>query len=141
MMDRWKTAYLSGLTHMASSAAAGIGPSYIDAVFFGPPDPLAAFSRYFGVPLRKEDLSPAEEPLETVLGQWMGDRRIAAGLLHWIGFHVGTPGQVWLLPEGSPILDAMDRDGGGKTPFFFLEDLCFTQFPDGMACFLIGNDE
>ena len=45
MLDRWNTAYLSGLTHMASSAAAGTGAFYFmeDLCFAEFPDGLACF--------------------------------------------------------------------------------------------------
>lgn len=141
MLDRWNTAYLSGLTHMASSAAAGTGPSYIDAVFFGNPDPLAAFARYFRVSLRQEDLVPSDQPLETVLGQWLGDRDVTERLFHWIGFHIGQPGRVWVLPEDEKLTEALSRERGGLGAFYFMEDLCFAAFPDGLACFMMGNDE
>ena len=137
-MERWNSAYLSGLTRMASSCAAGIGPSYVDADFFRREGFPVAFAARYGTELGH--LVPESDSLETVLGQWMGDRQVAERLMHWVRLSLGSPGQVYRPADGD-LVNRLDSAEDRCVPFFFLEDLIFADFPEGIVCFLIGNDE
>lgn len=134
--------YLDGLTRMASACSEWIGPSYIVTDCYDRTGFASEFSERFGL-ADPVQIIPAQETLQQIFTQWLGEsNQIAENLLYLIRCRLGEPVRVYRASEEEELIDALSacsHDGIGM--FYIMEDICFAEFQEVMACFMLGNNE
>ena len=137
MFLKKESAYITGLTNLASYYSKEIGPSYVEADCFDKENFIDDFSKLYTIPKEDVQIEKTNLSLEEFLKMWFGEsnKELIEGLLHWIRIHYGEDKKIYETCENSKVLN---YDIG---MFFNLEDIYFVEFEKLVIGIYIGNDE
>ena len=136
-------AYLNGLCRMASACSEWIGCSEISADCYAPAAFAAVFAKDYGFRPEEIRLSPVGGTLRQSLVQWLGGKqpKLTDSLCWLITSRLGDPVQVYRLENEEQIVDRFGWGEGGKSRYYFMDDIFFAAFKEVTVCFFLGNNE
>ena len=140
---RYSSNYVAGLTRMASSCSRIMGPSYVDAGCYELGDYKKEFANSYKI--KEEDINLIEvnksfrQFLEDIFGNDVPG--LVDGLEHWIHMEAGDSVKIWNTADDSELEEKLGGESGGRSSFYFVEDIFFIEFEKMVICFMIGNDE
>ena len=135
--------YLNGLCRMASACSDWIGRSEISVDCYAPADFEAAFAKDYGFPPGEIRPVPVRETLRQSLVQWLGGKQpqLTDSLCWLITSRLGDPVQVYRLENEEQIVERFGWGEGGKSRYYFTDDIFIAEFKEATVCFFLGNNE
>ena len=131
--------YLSGLMNMVSSVSTNISYSYIEVNCFNLKNYKKEFSEYYEIDKDEIKLSKTNYDLKKMLSTWNIEDNLIENILYWISLKIGNVKTVY--ETGRNLCDLLSWSGGGKSPFYIVDDAYFVEIDNYMFCFIMGNNE
>ena len=141
MLQIGTSEYLAGLLHMAAACSEWIGHSWVEALCYdagGFPGEFAKHYRLRGIDL---EIAPSGETPEEALANWLGEGKAVGELAELIRNRMGEDLTVCRAREERRLIDALSWSEGGKSMFYFVEDVLFLREKDSVAVLMMGNNE
>ena len=137
MIEKKISAYLTGITHMAS--AVNGSPSFIEANCYKLKNFTEEFSKDYKIPKNKIKLTISNKNINDIFKNWLNNNeKLINSMLHLIKCEIGNPVKIY---EANKITDFLSRCEGGISSFYFAEEVYFIEYEKYMVCFMIGNNE
>ena len=132
------SAYMNGLTDMASSLSERMLHSDMQVFCFPLEDCLTEINEYFPERIRPGDLEQTEKTLKEVLGEWLGSDQPESltKLTALLERCAGSALEIYTVAELS---DVTERFSGKNGPYYTTEDLFVCCFEEAAALFIRGN--
>ena len=132
--------YLTGLAHMASSYSKTMGPSYMEIGCYQTKNFKEEFSKDYSIPQNQIKIKETTESVETIIEAILG-KELVEGFLYWLQMEAGEAKRVFIPEDDSSITSLLCWSEGGKTSFYFVEDVFFIECEKMTICMIIGNNE